>query len=168
MATWLRDAVENGTKLIQRARVDRLLFADPAHSNIEPTRQNIHQMTPGGKRTKCIGALLTTLDGRKAIVHARSAVVVSGGSIQSPALLLRSGLRNKQIGRDLHLHPTTFITAFFDEDIAVRGDRVDSTDDAAARGRDHDRRHLVDRQRRCFFPSQVSLHHRAHRLPPLI
>lgn len=118
VATWLRDAVENGTKLIQRARVDRLLFADPAHSNIEPTRQNIHQMTPGGKRTKCIGALLTTLDGRKAIVHARSAVVVSGGSIQSPALLLRSGLRNKQIGRDLHLHPTTFITAFFDEDIA--------------------------------------------------
>lgn len=117
VATWLCDAVEHGGKLIQRARVDRLLFTDPKHP-VTPTRQNVHQLTPHGKRTRCIGALLTTLDGRKAIVHARSAVVVSGGSVQSPALLLRTGLTNSQIGRNLHLHPTTFVTAFFDEDIA--------------------------------------------------
>ena len=120
VATWLKDTVEHGGKLLQRTRVDRLLFVDPAQPNVVPTRQIVSKMTPGGKRTKCIGALMTTLDGRKALVHARSAVVVSGGSIMSPALLLRSGLKNKQIGRDLHLHPTTFVTAFFDEDIAVR------------------------------------------------
>ena len=46
-------------------------------------------------------------------------VVVAAGSIHSPALLLRSGLSNVHIGRNLHLHPTTVTFGLYDE--TVRG-----------------------------------------------
>ena len=40
-------------------------------------------------------------------VTARRCVIVSAGSLHSPCVLLRSGLRNPNIGRHLHLHPVT-------------------------------------------------------------
>jgi hypothetical protein len=42
-------------------------------------------------------------------------VVVSGGSINSPAILLRSGLKGSRIGKNLHLHPVTYITGYYAE-----------------------------------------------------
>lgn len=44
------------------------------------------------------------------------AVIVSAGTLQSPLLLLRSGLGtvNKQIGHNLHLHPVAFVGAVYD------------------------------------------------------
>lgn len=43
-------------------------------------------------------------------------VVSSAGSIQSPALLLRSGITvNDNVGRNLRLHPGTIICGVFDE-----------------------------------------------------
>jgi len=41
---------------------------------------------------------------RQVIIKAKR-VIVSAGTLQSPLLLLRSGLSNPQIGRNLHLHP---------------------------------------------------------------
>lgn len=41
---------------------------------------------------------------REVIIKAKR-VIVSCGTLQSPLLLLRSGLKNPQIGRNLHLHP---------------------------------------------------------------
>ena len=40
---------------------------------------------------------------RKVIINAKR-VIVSCGTLQSPLLLLRSGLKNSQIGRNLHMH----------------------------------------------------------------
>ena len=42
-------------------------------------------------------------------------VIVSAGTLQSPLLLLRSGLSNPQIGRNLKLHPVTLVGATFPE-----------------------------------------------------
>jgi choline dehydrogenase-like flavoprotein len=42
-------------------------------------------------------------------------VVVAAGGIQSPALLLRSGITLPQLGRNLYLHPTTAIAGVYDE-----------------------------------------------------
>ncbi|HEV2671781.1 MAG TPA: GMC family oxidoreductase [Gemmatimonadales bacterium] len=49
-------------------------------------------------------------------VRAR-AVVVAGGSIHSPALLLRSGITLPALGRYLALHPATAVLADMDEDV---------------------------------------------------
>ena len=48
-------------------------------------------------------------------VRAR-AVVAAGGAIETPALLLRSGLRG-QVGHHLHLHPGTAAMGVFDEPV---------------------------------------------------
>jgi choline dehydrogenase-like flavoprotein len=45
------------------------------------------------------------------------AVVVACGAIHTAALLLRSGLDNKQIGRHLHLHPVSNVCGIFEEEI---------------------------------------------------
>lgn len=49
-------------------------------------------------------------------VHART-VVVAAGAIESPALLLRSGVGHAQLGRNLHLHPTTAVAGRYAEPI---------------------------------------------------
>lgn len=41
--------------------------------------------------------------------------IVSSGALQSPLLLLRSGLTNPHIGRNLHLHPVNFVLGVFPE-----------------------------------------------------
>jgi long-chain-alcohol oxidase len=54
--------------------------------------------------------------GQKVTARAR-AVVVAGGALQSPALLRRSGLTNRNIGRHLRLHPTTGVAGIFAEEV---------------------------------------------------
>jgi long-chain-alcohol oxidase len=49
-------------------------------------------------------------------VRAR-AVVVAAGAINTPALLLRSGLGNAFVGRNLYLHPVAGALGFFDEEV---------------------------------------------------
>jgi choline dehydrogenase-like flavoprotein len=51
-------------------------------------------------------------------VRART-VVVAAGAVRTPALLLRSGLDHPAIGRNLHLHPTTALTALLDEPVEI-------------------------------------------------
>lgn len=51
-------------------------------------------------------------------VHAR-VVVLCAGAINSPEILLRSGIANSsgQVGRNLHLHPSVLLSGVYDEDI---------------------------------------------------
>jgi long-chain-alcohol oxidase len=51
-------------------------------------------------------------------VRARAAVVVAAGAIETPALLLRSGLGG-QVGRHLRLHPGTAAFGVFDDDVRM-------------------------------------------------
>jgi choline dehydrogenase-like flavoprotein len=53
-------------------------------------------------------------DGGSHTVRA-GAVVVAGGALNTPQLLLRSGLRNPLIGRNLGLHPVRLVYGLFDE-----------------------------------------------------
>jgi choline dehydrogenase-like flavoprotein len=45
------------------------------------------------------------------------AVVAAAGAIETPALLLRSGLTNPNVGRGLRLHPATAVFGIFDDEI---------------------------------------------------
>ena len=52
-------------------------------------------------------------------LRARSAVILAGGAIGTPELLLRSGVggRDAQVGRNLRIHPACWIGARFDEEV---------------------------------------------------
>jgi choline dehydrogenase-like flavoprotein len=50
-------------------------------------------------------------------VRAKRAVVVAGGAFGTPELLLRSGFRTGQLGRNLRIHPACWVGARFDEEV---------------------------------------------------
>ena len=49
---------------------------------------------------------------REVIIKAKR-ILISAGTLQSPLLLLRSGLTNSHIGRNLHLHPVVLLSAIY-------------------------------------------------------
>ncbi len=87
--TYLRDAQRHGdTTIIANCNADRVTVA-------------------GGRAIGVI-ATATRFDGSRVRVTVRAPrVIVAAGGIQSPALLLRSGLALPHLGRNLFLHPTT-------------------------------------------------------------
>ncbi|KAF9942072.1 hypothetical protein BGZ67_003082 [Mortierella alpina] len=93
MMTFLQDAKDFGAQFMQDTFVERIL---------------IHK----GKAIGVVGSQ----NGRKVTVKANK-VVVSAGSIHSPALLQRSGLKNKNIGKNLFLHPVSYVFGKFEEEV---------------------------------------------------
>jgi choline dehydrogenase-like flavoprotein len=69
---------------------------------------------------RAVGVLAVTRSGRTVKVRAR-AVILAGGAIPTPLLMLKQGLglASGQVGRNLTLHPSSGFSATFDE--AVRG-----------------------------------------------
>ena len=102
LVTMIPDAIDAGAKLLFRARADRL-------------------ETAGGEVIRLHGTLLDG-EGRqptgKTITVKAKRFVVSGGAINSPALLLRSGLDGGGVvGRRTFLHPVVGTSAVYDEKI---------------------------------------------------
>ncbi len=95
LLTFLQDAHAAGARVIAGCRVERVLVS--------------------GGRAVGVEARVSRA-GHRVTVRA-PAVVVAGGSIESPALLLRSGLDNPNIGRHLRLHPVAVMAGFYDHPI---------------------------------------------------
>jgi len=94
--TFLSDAVQAGARIVTRCDVRRILI--------------------DGGRARGVVAGVARPDGTTATLTIRAgAVVVAGGSIGTPALLARSGVGNRNIGRGLRLHPATAVGGFFPE-----------------------------------------------------
>ncbi|RHZ03960.1 hypothetical protein DYB31_015115 [Aphanomyces astaci] len=81
--TWLRDAADAGAKFVDGCYVDKVTYVKDAASGVEAT----------------------VLNGSVRLVVKAKTVVCCAGSLHTPALLLRSGLSNPNIGRHLRLHP---------------------------------------------------------------
>ena len=92
VATFLQDAANHGARLAINADVRKVIVDDGRAVGVQGTA-----------------------DGHSLVVRAE-AVVAAGGAIETPALLLRSGLRG-QVGRWLRLHPGTAVFAAFDEPV---------------------------------------------------
>lgn len=94
--TWLQDAARHGAQFLTNCEVD-------------------HVMMDRGRAT----GVEATVRGQRVRVHGRRGVVVSAGSLNTPAILLRTpALRsNQQIGRHLHLHPVAFVHGFYDKPV---------------------------------------------------
>ena len=54
---------------------------------------------------------------RRFTARARRAVVVAGGALGTPELLIRSGLGGPATGRNLHIHPACWVGARYDEEV---------------------------------------------------
>jgi len=95
--TWLSDAQENGARFLTYTRATRVL-------------------TDGG-RAAGVDAVWQTPDGRGAQVTVRAPrVIVACGSLESPALLLRSGIGGPAVGHNLRLHPSSVVGGAYGTD----------------------------------------------------
>jgi choline dehydrogenase-like flavoprotein len=94
--TYLADAAIAGARLVAHCDVERILI----------------------ERGRATGAVATvrTPGGKPHSLTVRAPVVVAAcGAIHTPALLARSGLANRNIGRGLRLHPATAVAGIFPE-----------------------------------------------------
>ncbi|MCC7447547.1 MAG: GMC family oxidoreductase N-terminal domain-containing protein [Anaerolineae bacterium] len=95
LRTYLLDAYQRGARIAVKSEVERVLI----------------------RRGQAVGVAATarTADGRRVNLTVRAKVVVAAaGSLHTPALLIRSGLTNANIGRNLHLHPTSVTYGLYD------------------------------------------------------
>ncbi len=95
-------ASRHGAIIIPSCRVERVTTAD-------------------GRVTGISGRFLRSLSGKPFVLQVRAqCVVLAAGAIGSPALWLRAQLPNthRQVGRNLHLHPSVAVGAVFSEEIA--------------------------------------------------
>ena len=102
--TYLQDAFDAGARLLPDTYVERVLADGGCAEGIE-------------------GVWTDRATGRTARVGVRAPqVVVAAGSLESPALLLRSGIGGEHVGRHLRLHPTIVSAGIYGEDLrAWRG-----------------------------------------------
>jgi choline dehydrogenase-like flavoprotein len=98
MKTFLQDASDAGARFVVGCHADRVLVEDG--------------------RAAGVAATVTHADGSTTAltVHAPT-VVVAGGSVESPALLLRSGIGGPAVGKHLRLHPAGIVNGIYDEPI---------------------------------------------------
>ena len=92
--TWLADAQKHGAKFVVETRADKVRVERGVASGVEAWSKKGHRVV-----VKC------------------KHVVIACGAIHTAALLLRSGLENEHIGRNLHLHPVSNVSGIFDEEI---------------------------------------------------
>ncbi len=103
LVTTLPAALERGAVLIHRARAEQLVFDGERVTEV---------------LCRAMNPQLTRADGQRVRLRARH-VILAGGAINSPALLLRSGAPDphKRTGKRTFLHPVNFSVAQFDRPI---------------------------------------------------
>jgi len=95
LRTWLQDAADAGARFVVDCHVDRVLVEDGRAAGVEGT--------------------YTDAEGRSAKVTVRAqTVVLAAGALDTPAVLLRSGIGGPAAGDYLRLHPATAIAGFYD------------------------------------------------------
>ena len=98
LKTFLQDAADAGARFVVGARAERILVEDGRAVGVEAT--------------------ITHEDGSTTALTVNApSVTVACGAIESPALLLRSGIGGPAVGRHLRLHPAAVTIGVYDEPI---------------------------------------------------
>lgn len=104
LKTYLQDAYDHGTRMLVRCSADKVLIENGRAVGV---KANVNDAQTGKTWNVTIRS---------------DVVVVAGGALHTPAILLRSGLSNPHIGRHLHLHPTTVSVGLYPDKVyAWRG-----------------------------------------------
>ena len=99
LKTYLQDAADAGARFVVGCRAARILVSDDG-------------------RAAGVEATVTGADGSTTKLTVQSpTVVVACGAIESPALLLRSGIGGPAAGKHLRLHPAAIVNGIYDEPI---------------------------------------------------
>ncbi|WCJ24655.1 Long-chain-alcohol oxidase FAO4A [Euphorbia peplus] len=77
----------------------------------------LHEPKKGSNRMRATGIVFEydTKGGKEWCFVESKVTIVACGAIKSPLLLKRSGLKNPNIGKNLHLHPVTMAWGYFPE-----------------------------------------------------
>lgn len=97
--SFLMDAAKAGATFIEGFHADKVVFSNKKGRRVATGVKGTWTSRDSYLRPNS-GDGVT----RKVNIKAKK-VVVSCGTLQSPLLLLRSGIKNSQVGRNLHLHP---------------------------------------------------------------
>jgi choline dehydrogenase-like flavoprotein len=98
MKTFLQDAADAGARFVVGARAERILCGDGRATGVQAT--------------------ITHADGSTTTLTVDApTVVVAAGAIESPALLLRSGIGGPAAGRHLRLHPAALVAGVYEQPI---------------------------------------------------
>lgn len=99
VASFLPDAAKAGARFMEGFEAEKVLFDQTDNKKIASGLQGTWKSRDGHG-----GVSGDDRIARRITIKAKR-VIVSCGTLNSPLLLLRSGLNNPQIGRNLHLHP---------------------------------------------------------------
>ncbi|KAI2778639.1 long-chain fatty alcohol dehydrogenase [Daldinia loculata] len=122
--SWLPAAVKAGARCIEGFEVSQVLFEDNGGS--KNAVGIVGKWTSRDKNGNFKSVPKSEVRQRQVHVRAKK-VIIAGGTLNTPLILLRSNLKNPNIGKNLHLHPANSISAVFDEDIrGWEGDIISS------------------------------------------
>ncbi|KAH7080854.1 hypothetical protein FB567DRAFT_531912 [Paraphoma chrysanthemicola] len=112
VVSFLPDAASAGATFIEGFHAEKIVFSKRGGTQVATG-------VLGTWKSRDIngGVASDPITTRKVLIKAKR-IIVSAGTMQSPLLLLRSGLTNPQIGRNLHVHPVTVMGAIHKEDIS--------------------------------------------------
>lgn len=99
--TWLVDAVEHGSVILTSCKAEKFILENNKEGCV--------------RRKKCLGVMANVLTENitwKIQVEAK-ATISSCGALSTAPLMISSGLKNKNIGRHLHLHPVLMTWGHF-------------------------------------------------------
>ena len=108
LKTFLQDAADAGARFVVGARAERVLVEDGRATGVEATVSHAD-----GTQTR--------------LTVEAPAVVVACGAVESPALLLRSGIGGPAAGKHLRLHPASVVEGVYEEPIEGWVGQIQST-----------------------------------------
>ncbi|RDW84724.1 long chain fatty alcohol oxidase-like protein [Coleophoma cylindrospora] len=113
VVAWLPDAAKAGAKFMEGFQVNKVIFDES-----EGTKKAVGVQGWWTSRNSKGGVDGPASDRkvREVIIKAKR-VIISAGTLWSPIILLNSGLKNYQIGRNTYLHPVNMLLGVFKEDV---------------------------------------------------